>query len=738
MNRWALMLAELPPTLQRLIARTQRISLPRGCTPPERLVRLRTALCHGTTVRATYTLLDAPSQAALHHLRTCRGGLAPAALTHRYGPIRPLSPLAADPRPQSISEQLLLLGWLLPRPATPRHPTRYLLPPELRAWLPTPLPAAPAPAPAAALAPPLPPALRAARTLLLACVEAPLPLRANHQLSQAALRRLVPALAPRSAPDATDLCHWVWSLLRQLGLVHAHQGRGEPTPALRRWLALPAETQRQTLLGAWIGLPSLEPPLIRQLRDRRGLDLPALRRRLLAWAAALPGATPAEAAAQYKSLAAAFGPLADASTHGFRHVDRVPWQPKRAAAIWAAAVHGPLAWLGVLHDGDAVEGVGAGGAGGAGGAVELDALFHSSLVTRHSSLARWHYNAPGQLTIPHVAVDAAVVQLLPYVAGQTADASGTTYTFTAASLARAASHGHSPSQLEALLHQQAGPPPPAWGAALPPVAASLTIRPVLLLSTDQPALLSRMLPRRSLSRYLGPRLAPGLALVQAAAAERLQRACQRVGLACTLHAPPQPLAAPPPARPVRGRRPPSASQLSPADCATLLLTCAHARQMAPASAPHTHQIEQRLWAALPPALHASTVDTLAAMHPPSPLPPPATPATPALAQPWEPAPVAPVAPPPLGTLAPAPAGAPATMPSAPLRARLQRAIRHNRAITMRYRDAEGRITTRSVRPLALEPQGDSWQLRAYCLVRQAERSFRLDRILAMQAGVVGV
>lgn len=64
MNCWAHMFADTPPTEQRLIARMQRISLPRQCSAAERVLRLRHALCHAATVRATYATLDVATQQA--------------------------------------------------------------------------------------------------------------------------------------------------------------------------------------------------------------------------------------------------------------------------------------------------------------------------------------------------------------------------------------------------------------------------------------------------------------------------------------------------------------------------------------------------------------------------------------------------------------------------------------------------------------------------------------------------
>jgi hypothetical protein len=46
-------LRDSPATLQRLIARHNRISLPRACPADARLCRLRAALIHQRTVRVT-------------------------------------------------------------------------------------------------------------------------------------------------------------------------------------------------------------------------------------------------------------------------------------------------------------------------------------------------------------------------------------------------------------------------------------------------------------------------------------------------------------------------------------------------------------------------------------------------------------------------------------------------------------------------------------------------------------
>src|SRR5262245_27331985 len=139
MNHWARFLAELPASHQRAIARFQRISLPRGASAGERVCRLRSALCRPATVRAVYALQDDATRAAIDDLRSCRRGLRPNDLFARYGAVRPLRQLVADPRPQTVAEQLFLLGWLIERPIGRSHAPRWLLPPELRHWLPAPL-----------------------------------------------------------------------------------------------------------------------------------------------------------------------------------------------------------------------------------------------------------------------------------------------------------------------------------------------------------------------------------------------------------------------------------------------------------------------------------------------------------------------------------------------------------------------------------------------------------------------
>ncbi|MCS6883396.1 MAG: WYL domain-containing protein, partial [Chloroflexaceae bacterium] len=346
MNRWAAALAQSPPTLLRLIAATHRVSLPRRCPPEERLARLRAALCRPAALRALYWALDPAERDALQALRACAGGLRPETLAARFGPIRPLNQLRADPAPRSLSERLLLLGLLLPRPAAPFHPPRYLVPPEVRAWLPAPLPpASPPPDPAVAE----PPVLAAVTALLLAAAERPLPARQDGRLTAAARRALAARLEPLAPDEAAALCDWTLPLLLALGALARDRAALTLGPAAPRLLALPPAERLARLRAAWEALPRPDAWLVALRVRLRGLDAPALRRRLLAWAAHVPPEAAEQPDRAYARMAAALGPLADGVTHCLSGPSRRgPWTARRAAAVWGAACAGPLRWLGAL------------------------------------------------------------------------------------------------------------------------------------------------------------------------------------------------------------------------------------------------------------------------------------------------------------------------------------------------------------------------------------------------------
>lgn len=62
---------------------------------------------------------------------------------------------------------------------------------------------------------------------------------------------------------------------------------------------------------------------------------------------------------------------------------------------------------------------------------------------------------------------------------------------------------------------------------------------------------------------------------------------------------------------------------------------------------------------------------------------------------------------------------------------IRAAIRGHERLAITYVDPEGRQSHRDIRPLQLEFWGRVWNLAAWCEARQAFRSFRIDRIVAL-------
>ena len=59
------------------------------------------------------------------------------------------------------------------------------------------------------------------------------------------------------------------------------------------------------------------------------------------------------------------------------------------------------------------------------------------------------------------------------------------------------------------------------------------------------------------------------------------------------------------------------------------------------------------------------------------------------------------------------------------------ALRRHRPLLLRYRSERGEVTERIVEPLGVSDRGGYASLIAHCHLRDAQRSFRLDRIIAM-------
>lgn len=674
MQRWPIYLADVPATLLRLIAAAHRISLPRRSDPAERLARVRRALCRPAAVRTAYFALPPEIQLAAQTLRSLPRTLSPDAVTSAFGPIRPLAELRADRRPRSPAEHLLLRGWLLPRPASRNHPPRYVVPPELRAWLPQPLSICTSSPPPDTLPPPLaatPLALRAASAILAAAACTPLPLRRDGKLSVAARRRLRPLLADLPPATADALTAWAVPLLADLGLLAPHGAAAAPAPAAARFLAAPPAQRLQSLRTAWANAPRPEPALLPPRASQRGLDWPGLRRRLLHWAEALPALASPEPAHSFAQLCAAFGPLADGFTHPYRSGSRPPWNRATAAGVWSRALCGPLAWLGLAgaHSCEPASAEPAGAASPAG-----------------------RYAEPGLLQLDPVRPGAELLAVAPFARDVAGDAAGLRLQLTRPSVARALGRGHDPARLRAALERLAGPLPTAWEQLLAPAGRLRLLRRTVLLA-DEPAALHGALEQRALRRTVEAVLAPGVVLAAPGREEALARQLARHGHVVEPAGPPE-ASVPPPA------------SLTAAEVAALLLASRHYRAVAPPDAPpgpHDGLLE-RLQAGLPPALAAATEQAITALlEPPRPAAAaaPATPAAPPEARPAE----------------------------LELLWQLREAIRRRGALRLVYQGAaDPAPRERTIRPLELERHGAVWLVRAYCLAARAERCFRLDRI----------
>ncbi|PDW04077.1 WYL domain-containing protein [Candidatus Viridilinea mediisalina] len=718
MQTWALLLAQTPPTLQRLIAAAQRISLPRGCSAAERLARLRAALCRRAAVQRLYFLLTPEEQAAVQALRVLRGGLDAPTLALRLGPLRALSALAADREPRSLSERLLLLGWLLPRPALRQRPPRYLVPAELRRWLPTPLPPTPATLLPLVAAPPdarpaagaqslasleaQVPAVWATTALLVAAALHPLPLQSAGHPTTAALRLLAPRLAPLAPPQAEALVVWLLPLLGDLGLFMATGTAVLPSPAAGRFLAQTPAQRRHLLTNAWLRAPRPDPWFAALRVNRRGLDWPALRRRLLAWATALPPYLPQDPRQSYALLAAALGPLADADTHGFcASPRRAPWLPHRAVDVWAAAWHGPLHWLGATTQAQSVA------------TPQPHALAEhgdaaSPMPASQPSASAWRCLAAGEgadaafvIAVDDDVDDADQLTLAPFVAFLAREGATTCYQLTAETLALGRSRGHDAAPLLVLLRQRCAALPATLAQLFAPTGDLQLLTATLLLS-GRPADLRLALRRRAVRQTIQAQLAPGVALVKPAAVTALCHALARDGRA---------VVAPPPPAPE-----PTLLALRPDEVATLLVAAHFYQTHAPRGAPlgPPSDLIARLRASLPPDLLARSDAALAALG---------------SAAPWQPNSddAAVDAPGHEGMVEQAQTDAPPTIAS--LLSQLQTAIRRRQAVVLCYQGAQAAIARqRVVRPLRIERHARWWYLHAYCLSAQAERCFRLDRV----------
>ncbi|MGB9753550.1 WYL domain-containing protein [Roseiflexus castenholzii] len=583
--------------------------------------------------------------------------------------------MARDPQPRSVAERLILLGWLLPRP--PASPRRYLLAPEVRRWLPKPLILSEgAPAPVA----PLPPALRAAIVLLLVCSATPLPVCADGSLRRAALRTLLPLLAPASLNEVACVYAFVLPYLYDFGLISQQRSHCALAPGAPVFLASSLDIQLRRLIDAWIRSPLPDPWLQRLRLASVGIDWPMLRRRLVQWVEAVPPGRLLHPEHLCVALIDSFGPLADAHTHGFRVVRRSPWRLPGQVRVLLAALREPLHWLGLV-------------------------AWHDRRVYRPLECAAptrdWRYGTAGEVLVPFDGVDADALHLAQGGRWIRGDALGLTWRMTRIPRAQE-------EAVYQVLLRRAGTPPDAWGAPCSNRAPSLRLVESVALVADAPGDLEWALRARSVQRYVQTRLAPGIALVRPEHVAALQRALARQGIAVAGRAP-IPAAAPP------------LDALSPGDCAALLVACAFYRRHAPAGMPLIvdETLESALWRPLSPPLRDAVEEALTYLDAHS-----------CSATEWidssgnghisavENAPFS-------GSLRQS------AVNEHDLLETLRRTIAQRRTVTIEYDvGGEGRVERRTVRPLELERRHDAWYLRAYCLRRRAERTFRLDRVRA--------
>lgn len=482
MNTWAAYLADLSPSLLHAIARANRVSIPRGASPAIRLERLRTALCRAASVRATWATLDEPARELMRALARRPHGISAADLAAAGGLLRSPSALCRDPRPQSLSEQLLLLGWLLPRPAAPHHPPRYLVPPELRGWLPQPLALqGSGPVPAA----PLPPVLQVAWAILLCCAATPLPIRADGRLRATALRQLARRLTGLPVASITAISHLLLPLLHGCGMLAPCGAAAALAPAARAFADRSTADQLALLREAWLAHPHPDPWAGALLLRDHGLDWPALRRRLCAWAEALPTEQLLDPTGLADALTAAYGPLADSTTHGLRPVPQTPWQAPRAAAIWQAALAGPLAWFGLI-------------------AWTADAALPGAQIYRTTTLPTQEplrSMAPQTLYLPYGGISADLLDLMPFLEWQRSDSTGWLLALTPRSMARARAAGYAAHLLTSLLARVVGSLPADWGALPSPPDVQIVYRAVAL--SPDPELLHALGQDRTLTQEVG-------------------------------------------------------------------------------------------------------------------------------------------------------------------------------------------------------------------------------------------
>jgi len=462
-----------------------------------------------------------------------------------------------------------------------------------------------------------------------------------------------------------------------LGLIVLVSGYLKPSPSALIWLSQPHSTQLQALWKAWLS-PTDEN---RQRWTRYRLpgcnlrDSTGFAQRLTCLLATFPTDV--------------WLPLARLTRNPHLALDElIPWwereQGDPARDLLQKTLEGPLSWLGL---------------------VQCRFGDPSQAQWRLTPLGAWLLGqpeaSPPQDDTQPLALGQDLILSLPprpQLAGLLALAEwakmspGPHLRLTPASMARALERGGSLQDLFAVLARYAAPPLTTtqrntlqeWALK----AISVTLRACILLETANPDQMIELWSEKNIRSHLGRQLTAQLAMVQTPDLENFIRTLRRCGLL------------------VR-------SLLSVNGEGIDHLASGDAFWLAVAFLVHAHLARRLSLTSVPPA---AVLDRLSPSLGPAGLAAAESAAEEAIARLDEaldgPAPLAPA------------------MPQEVLLSQLEAAIQTGESIHIRYWSAwRGEITERLIEPQHIEWRGDKLYLIAYCHLRDAERTFRLDRIL---------
>lgn len=618
--------------------------------------------------------LDSPHGIALHALARAGGNLPSREFAALHGPLRLAYAQGGDPRrligaDLSAAETLLLSGLIFEMGQDRRPGTRrIILPDEWLAHL------TPTPEPATQLSDsPMsqPIDIPTTLALLVAYLSAERPrVLTGPQFAARHTRHLTRCLHLSSISVIAPVS-FLLDLATQLDLVAAIDGHWQPTLQASVWFAA-ATTEQWRAIGRCLTDPPA--PDSAPWRSFRAAHLP-------------------QAVSILQRLVAQLRPNPAPPSIHLRQIhldDLIPWwdrdtKPDTAYQQAHALVSGPLTWLGILQPSPS--------------SPDLWQLTsRGAWLLGHTDPPDIDPTGPFQLnpdltlTLPPTPNLPAILALGPWVELQPTLPDATalpTLALTQHSVQRALQTGRALTDLFHLLNHNATPPLTSDQAhhleSWLPTEPTLTLRPAWLLTATNPAQLTTALANPHLRPHLTHRLTPQVAELMPQPGVNLPRLTRRLGLM----APSQPAAKP------AGASPEALGWLI-----TALMSLTHLAQRLHQPTPPPSLIT-RLTDQAGPTIEATArlqadllcrhLDTLLADDPP---------------------------------ILPAPVDAHLD--------RIQQALDLNRPLRITYWTlGRPRPRARRVQPLRLEWRGDMAYLIAHCHTRQAERTFRLDRILTI-------